>query len=500
MPCRYHIIDSYEATPPAANLIQVLANSGYSIESSIADIIDNSITAHAKNIDINFVRKGVDSYVEILDDGSGMNDAELRSAMVYANHSIYDARSSDDLGRYGIGMKTASSAFCQRLNVISKSADGVTNAYQDWFLDKEWKTYRIQIGEEDRIPYKTGTRVIWEELVFSRDQNKNKSILENQRNSFTGIVARVAAHLSKVYGLLIEKGLTIRVNGSAIKGWNPFYVPDGDVTKIFSDASYVIGGQPIRVETYVLPIAERMNEQQLSYVTCKGLGRLTDFEGFYVYRHNRLIVPGGWLGIPRLNIGEKFNYARIGIWFEPSPEIDQYLRVDFLKNSIKVPPDFADYLYPIARDVRSKSANSYNYKKNQRPYQRISKDSTISVWNVTRKEHSLSFSVNLNHPLIQKYTEGMPKSRANALFNLLAKEFPFYELEEGAPKVQAYSDEELEEMLKEEFLQKTQEEHLSFWDAVAQILKTAPFNDPKYIDKCKSILASWQGGINNEQQ
>ena len=475
--------------PPSTNLIRVLANSGYTIEAAVADIVDNSISHGAKNISISFVRDGEESYVEISDDGSGMNDDQLQKAMVFADKSPDETRDIVDLGRYGVGMKTASSSFCNLLQVISKGSDGAVNSYQFPFTEKEWNIYRIETTPGD-IPSKTGTRVIWRNLKLTNDKTENDSILSVDVDSFVNIVDKVGSHLSKVFGLLIEKGLSISVNDNKLDGWNPFIVPGLDVATIFDDSSFSISGQKVRVKAFLLPIADHMTQKQLDYATCMGAGRLTDFEGFYVYRNNRLIVCGGWLDLPGLGIGEKFNYARLGVWFEPSVEVDKYLRVNFIKDSVNIPEHFASYLLKPSKMSRSKSSNSYDYKKNPRPYKRKDKEKDIPVWDVTRKEHSSIFTINENHPLVQKYTEEMDKRKVTALFNLLAKEFPFRELENSSPEVECYSDASLQEMLLDEFENKTMTQKLSPKEAVFQIINETPFCDDKYKQKCAVFLTN----------
>lgn len=484
--------------PPSTNLIKVLANAGYTIEAAVADIVDNSISHHATRVDVNFVRKAENSYVEISDNGDGMNDQQLQKAMAFADKSLYEARDIEDLGRYGVGMKTASSSFCEVLQVISKGDDWQVNSYEFPFSENEWKIYKVETKQDD-IKTSTGTRVIWNDLKLANDEKENRRILTSDVDSFVNIVDMVGSHLSKVFGLLIGNSLKIFVNGNSLEGWNPFSIPGLDVSTIYDDSSFVIADQKIHVKAFLLPIADHMNQKQFDYATCKGTGRLADFEGFYVYRNNRLIVCGGWLGIPGLGIGEKFNYARIGIWFEPSVDADKYLRVNFIKDAINPPTDFAHYLTKSAKLARSKSSNSYDYKKNPRPYKRKGKEEAVPVWDVTRKEHSSVFTINQNHPLVQKYIEGMDKRKAKALFNLLAKEFPFQELENSTPKIDTYTDEELQSMLNDAFDLQTKVKGATTDQAMAAIIKEIPFCDEKYKNRCILMLANMAGDTKDER-
>src|ERR1043166_6394813 len=96
------------ANPCPAALIESLRSIGYNLPTAIADIIDNSITAHANNIDATLHWAGSDSWIRIDDDGDGMSEPELFEAMRPGSQNPLETRSSDDLGRFGLGLKTAS--------------------------------------------------------------------------------------------------------------------------------------------------------------------------------------------------------------------------------------------------------------------------------------------------------------------------------------------------------------------------------------------------------
>ena len=106
--------------PPYAPILMESTRSiGYSVEAAIADVIDNSIAAFATNVEVNFFPSS-DPYICILDNGNGMTISELENAMQYGSKNPLDTRSENDLGRYGLGLKTASLSQCRKLTVISK--------------------------------------------------------------------------------------------------------------------------------------------------------------------------------------------------------------------------------------------------------------------------------------------------------------------------------------------------------------------------------------------
>ena len=86
--------------PYAPILVESTRSIGYSFETALADIIDNSIGKEADEVRVNFSSKDP-QFVAILDNGTGMSEGELESAMRYGSKSSLDARDKDDLGRFG---------------------------------------------------------------------------------------------------------------------------------------------------------------------------------------------------------------------------------------------------------------------------------------------------------------------------------------------------------------------------------------------------------------
>src|SRR5690349_3391180 len=126
--------EAEEAHPKPKSTLNSYRSFGYSVQTAIADIIDNSITARAKNIWINYVWDGSKSYLSILDDGLGMDLIELIDAMTPGSKNPQDNRESHDLGRFGLGLKTASFSQCRRLTVVSKKKDTIL-IKRCWDLD-----------------------------------------------------------------------------------------------------------------------------------------------------------------------------------------------------------------------------------------------------------------------------------------------------------------------------------------------------------------------------
>lgn len=123
--------------PFAPVLMESTRAMGYSLEAAVADIVDNSIAAKADTVKIQFSPYTAVPFVSILDNGCGMTKSEINDAMRYGSQSSLNERESSDLGRFGLGLKTASLSQCRCLTVISKQ-DRKVEARR-WDLDEIYK-------------------------------------------------------------------------------------------------------------------------------------------------------------------------------------------------------------------------------------------------------------------------------------------------------------------------------------------------------------------------
>jgi len=161
------------APPQAASLVESLRAFGYELPTALADLVDNSITASAKNIWIDFHWAGGESAITVTDDGSGMTAEELVAAMRPGSQNPLKDRQPNDLGRFGLGLKTASFSQCRRVTVRSKIRAGDV-ATRCWDLDhiarvNEWQLLRgadataephfARLTKSDK-----GTTVLWQNL------------------------------------------------------------------------------------------------------------------------------------------------------------------------------------------------------------------------------------------------------------------------------------------------------------------------------------------------
>ena len=329
-----------ELPPYAPTLIESTRAIGYSLEAAVADIIDNSIAAGAKNVDINFFPiEG--AYIAILDDGKGMNTAELNSAMQYGSKNPTDLRDLKDLGRFGLGLKTASLSQSRCLTVVTKQ-DDIIEARR-WDIDHvtemgSWSLLVLDDAELSEIPHvdklmgkPSGTLVVWQNL------DKLKAGELNFQQALGRKIDGVRDHLALVFHRYLsgEKGITklkITINGEKIPAADPFLIEKS--VQAMDDETLVVHGQKIIVRPYILPHVSKMTQDEIKSLGGKeGLRRQ---QGFYVYRNKRLLVWGTWFRMMRQ--GDLSKLARIQV--DIPNTLDDLWTLDIKKSSALPPAGF----------------------------------------------------------------------------------------------------------------------------------------------------------------
>ena len=216
------------AKPNPKSTINSYRSFGYNLSTAIADIIDNSISANADVISISYRWNGQDSFISIKDNGDGMNKDELVVAMTPGSKDPEDERSEKDLGRFGMGLKTASFSQCKRLTCVSRKANYST-IKRCWDIDfinehEEWQLLDFISNENllDEInEQKSGTLVLWEKLdrIVGKAESNNESV----KNAFYQEMENVREHLSLVFHKFIEsKRIKILFQNEEIDAYNPF--------------------------------------------------------------------------------------------------------------------------------------------------------------------------------------------------------------------------------------------------------------------------------------
>lgn len=413
-----HIIDSF-ITTPNTNLLDVLGHSGYTLQSAIADIIDNSISAKAKNIWIYMNYAESDSSITIVDDGIGMELDKLKQACIIAFKNILDERTKDDLGRFSTGINSASASMCNQLIIQSKTSKNINSNtimldYKKMKTDG-WKCNIVEVNE-NYLKSSSGTAIVW--------RNLKQVANANSKEEFFNKIEIVENHISHVFNDYLDKEIQIHINNDQyiVPGWNPFFIQHTKTALIY-DEQKEYHNSKIGIKIYILPPYNNLDDNEQAYMRGNGL---SDQQGFYIYRNKRLIKEGGWLDINDLSISNKYDYARIRVDIESI--LDRYFNPNFLKNEIFIPDDLRDYFKQVAIKARQESHKNFNYMKAPTIMKGIKKEKQIPVWNYKHSNDGIVISVNDDHPIIKSLVSDMKKSDKTRLFKLLSKNIPIGEI------------------------------------------------------------------------
>lgn len=410
----YSKYQTTSAIPEASSMIETFRAIGYNIETAIADIIDNSISANAKNIWVSFEWKGSETWLYIKDDGFGMNNEEVIQAMRPGSKNPLQERSEKDLGRFGLGLKTASFSQARKLTVISKKAD-YNSVYWTWDLDfvkqtGKWDLIRYLPDEkirEELDNQKTGTIVLWNDIdrvVKNFRQDDNKAL-----DNFLQTMEQVKKHLAMVFHKFIEKGIiNIFFQGEKIEAWNPFLI-DEKATQIFPEQKIQDG--KVKIEGFVLPHKSKISEQRYKYA--EGVKGWNEQQGFYIYRNERLLLAGDWLGLFRKE--EHYKLCRIQI--ELPNTLDADWQIDIKKSIARPPLIFREQIKAYALAIRKQAVEVYRHKG--KSVQKIAGQKFVPLWLDHKRGDKWFYKINRENPILNKIKEQARKEPDRAIEILL---------------------------------------------------------------------------------
>ena len=405
-----------EDVPPRPSaLIESLRSFGYSPETAIADLLDNSVTAGAKLIDIRFEWAGPDSKVIILDDGEGMDEVVLRAAMRPGSVNPLETRSPKDLGRFGLGLKTASFSQARSLTVASKRRLGDPLSVRRWDLDHVGRTDRwslLKTARDDAAdaissldPLESGTLVIWDTLDRIVDARSSEDT--RARNAFFAMVDQVKAHLEMVFHRIIsEDGLEISINSRACVAWDPFLSrhPKTEIQPNEDREVSLPNGhrEKLKIQPFILPHSSELSKEE--HALAAGPKGWNLQQGFYLYRARRLIVAGGWFD-PGIKPEEHHKLARIRV--EITQDMDSDWNLDVRKARARPPAALREDFARIARATRSKAEEVYRHR-GKRSVGQGSRRQVVSLWNVESAAGKFRYRVNRDHPSVANLFEAVP--------------------------------------------------------------------------------------------
>jgi len=398
MEIEYSKIESTSAEPEASSMIETFRAIGYSIETAIADILDNSISAGAKNVWIDYFWKGPDTIIGILDDGCGMTNEELIQAMRPGSINPLTEREGHDLGRFGLGLKTASFSQCRKFCVVSKKDEA--ESYWTWDLDyvnqvKSWKLIKYMPNGFEfakRIEkLKSGTLVLWWDIDrLTKDTQADK---ESSKADFFATMEKVKKHLSMVFHRYIEEGVNIWLRDRKIEPWDPFMI---GYNGLQARPETILEEGKVRIKGFVLPHRSKLSAEEYNY----GKGpkdSWTAHQGFYLYRNKRLIVSGDWLGLFKREV--HYDLCRISV--DLPNNLDYEWQIDIKKSLARPPVKIREALIAVAKEVRAHAVEVYRHK-GKVIRRKLAKNEFFPIWEEKVRHGKRFYKINRNHPLLKE--------------------------------------------------------------------------------------------------
>ena len=420
--------------PRAAAMIESLRDIGYSFPAAIADIVDNSITAGATRIEILDNSDADKPAVGILDNGCGMSEDELREAMRPGTRSPREQRDARDLGRFGLGLKTASFSQCRRLTVVTRQ-DRKTAARR-WDLNTvadadEWLLETpddlLDLPFSDRLGER-GTLVVWEELdrVVGR--------IDPAGRRLTGQLDDAASHLELVFHRFLSgefrgRGrVGIVLNGRPLQPFDPFHSRH-PATILEPEETLGLAGATIRLQVVTLPHHQKVSAED--WKRYAGHGGYLRNQGFYVYREGRLIIHGTWFRLAPQTELTKLSRVRVDI---PN-SLDAHWKIDIKKGSAQLPPSVRERLKGLAERLGARSRGIYGRRGT-----RLTEDLRFPVWTRSQNKNQISYAIDMEHPALLAFESRLEpplQDGLRSLVDLISESLPLDALQVdlgGAPE------------------------------------------------------------------
>lgn len=404
------------APPYAGSMLESLRGLGYSLPTALADLVDNSIAANSNEVTVHLEWAGPESWVRIVDDGDGMDDDALEAGMRLGARNPKAERAASDLGRFGLGLKTASFSQARRLTVASRQNGGPVVCLR-WDLDligqesgAEWPIFEGPAAGSEQLfepleQMEHGTIVLWEKLDrIVTDGFCATDMIE--------LADRVEAHLGMTFHRLLDghqPTLRLLLNGRGVKPWDPYLM--GHSGKALESPEYrILHTTGVTAQCHVLPHRDMLKPSEQE--AAAGPGGWTQQEGFYVYRNKRLLLAGGWLGLgdggkpwPR---DEAHRLARIRLDIPNSADADW--KINVLKSTASPPVRLRSQLNRLATETRDTARRVFAHRGHISQVSGARSNAVAEAWQVRRSARGTSYRIARDHDLVASIM-----SRAGAL-------------------------------------------------------------------------------------
>jgi hypothetical protein len=423
-----HSIDE-DAEPNPEYLIKSIAEQGYSLESSLADLMDNSVSADADKIEVLIRTEEEPFTLFIADNGNGMDEAMLKASMQFPSDSPEKYRNDFDLGRFGLGMKTASFSQTRCFTVISKKKGTQTYYGRTWdvFHLKKTGKWKLLVNTQEEVAelihqyhllseghlnrfedFEANTVVVWKGLYKFEDyleESNRQTALKKQITEVT------TDYLSLVFHRFMERKsnpLQIRINNNLIAPFNPFPTTIPDFRPIeFKQRNF--STDTIKIEGFVLPSRSIDESQNISVWTTKNRS-LMDMEGIYIYRADRLIHFGGWNGLikktPRLQL------ARLRV--DIGNSVDHLLHLNVAKSQIEIPHDLTAAFEKYIEELKTQAEREF-FNRGIRKFSSSQKEENIQLFERKASSKGTLLEVNSSFPLLKSLMIELNKEQLTKL-------------------------------------------------------------------------------------
>jgi hypothetical protein len=340
------------AAPSAARLTSSLRDIGYDFVSAIADLIDNSIAAGATDVAVEIEFAGPDSTIYIADNGCGLNARGMIEALRFGSRRTYG---SGDLGRYGLGLKTASLSQARCVTIVSRSADrkrplwmsldlDLIAEFDDWVLAENPRDHAVARSEE-MLGTGTGTVVVWQNLDRVLPASGAQGGWAKRR--FEVLVEKTKRHLAMVFHRFLTgenkaQRISISVDGDKVRAWDPFVRHEPGTQQLSTqqfELESATGVGAVELRRYILP-GKRSFSSLDAFENAAGPLNWNRQQGLYVYRENRLVQWGSWAGTR--GIDEHTKLARASLDFTSS--LDEVFNINVAKMRVSVPAQLKQML------------------------------------------------------------------------------------------------------------------------------------------------------------
>lgn len=406
-----------ELVPHPLALIESMRNMGYRPHTALADLVDNCITAGAKNVRIEVApSSGTSSgWVRVEDDGCGMDREGLFKAMRWGGDGPLKKRDSKDLGRFGLGLKTASFSMGKRLTVVSKKDDKVNML--SWDLENIGETGKwmpIEGVHPEDLRHLEGT--IWDHshqdtsgtVVLITDLDKLKvdaRTVDGEANNRSTLISLIQGHLSLVFHRFLERrSLRLKYGDSQLTAWNLLGRNGASEDLSWQKAQEELFEGKIRIRTFVIPHHKELTPEEHKMLA--GPSGWNAHQGFFIYREDRLILAGGWLGFSKPE--EHCKLARVVV--DLPNDVDESWGLDVIKSKITPPAILMGDMERIAKAARIQAMKRYGFhgEKEAPETGPESKDSGVKAfWRQIPGRDNVLFRINRGHPLVEALVQNL---------------------------------------------------------------------------------------------